>query len=228
MRFLPVRARRLLGPVRRLVGRPGLAPVSRVRGLRQIGWLESVKREEPVDAQGDPVPWFTYGAISFLDQVVPVSCNVLEIGGGNSSLWWRRRGNLVSVLEADTEWARQLRSRGMSDVMVLADVEDVLAHLENLEARQEGFGVVVVDGLEPRTTYLLAAARLVSEDGILVVDNSDRVAYREKLDELEGFHRFDFFGMGPQNSYAWATSVFSRSGLLPRGRQDGFVSAMKY
>ncbi len=116
----------------------------------------------------------------------------------------------------------------MPDVTVLSDSDMVLDHLESLLSKGRRFDVVVVDGVEPRTTYLLAASRLVSEDGVLVVDNSDRGAYRATLERLEGFNRLDFFGMGPQNQYAWATSVFSRSGFFPRGRPEDFNAAIDY
>ncbi len=220
--------RRLLRPALRGLQRAGLAPASQIRALRQIGWIESVRRDEPVDAQGEPLPWFTYSAISLLGQIVPTSSNVLEIGGGNSSLWWASRGNSVTVLEANADWADSLRSRGISDVTVLSDADMVLDHLESLLSKERHFDVVVVDGVEPRTTYLLTASRLVSEDGVLVVDNSDRGAYRATLERLEGFNRLDFFGMGPQNRYAWATSVFSRSGFFPRGRPEDFNAAIDY
>lgn len=59
----------------------GWIPARRIRALQQIGWVESVKHGRPIDAEHRPVPWFTYAAISFLDQVVPESANVLEIGG---------------------------------------------------------------------------------------------------------------------------------------------------
>jgi hypothetical protein len=220
--------RRLLRPALRRLQRAGLAPASQIRALHQIGWIESVRRNEPVDAEGEPLPWFAYGAISLLDQIVPTSSSVLEIGGGNSSLWWASRGNGVTVFEANADWAESLRSRGMSDVTVLSDADMVLDHVESLLSKGRRFDVVVVDGVEPRTTYLLTASRLVSEDGVLVVDNSDRVAYRAALEQVEGFSRLDFFGMGPHNRYAWATSVFSRSGFFPRGRPDGFHAAIDY
>lgn len=55
-------------------------------------------------------------------------------------------------------------------------------------------------------------AEHLSENGVIVWDNSDRMDYREGLAELEtlGFGRLSFFGLGPVNAYAFETSIFSR------------------
>jgi len=211
-----------------LLRRCGSVPASPVRALTQIGWLESVKRAEPIDAEGRPLPWFTYGAISFLDQIVPTKGFVLEIGGGNSSLWWKARGNHVSVLESNADWAKQLGGQGIDDVTIVSDASAVLLHMERLDKLGARFDAVVVDGVEPRTAYLLPAAQLLSTTGVLVFDNADRAEYRDALSEWSGFNRLDFFGLGPQNRYAWGTSVFSRSAFIPKGRVEEFDTAIDY
>ena len=214
--------------LRRRLWRSGLVPARRIKAFEQIGWTASVRQQVPVDSAGEPIPWFTYGAITFLDQVVSTTGSVLEIGGGHSTLWWEARGNLVTVLEADADWAQRLRTKARADITVLPDADEVLAHLAASARTGKSFDVVVVDGVDPRSTYLLAASHLVADGGILVVDNSDRVAYRESIESIQGFHRVDFFGMGPQNPYAWATSVFSRSAIIPRGRRETFSASIDY
>jgi hypothetical protein len=67
--------------IRKRLGRSGYLPVRNVRALDQIGWLESFKSNQPIDSAHQPVPWFTYAAISFLDQIVREEASVLEIGG---------------------------------------------------------------------------------------------------------------------------------------------------
>lgn len=208
--------------LRRRLFSDGWVPARRVRALHQIGWIESVKHGRPIDADARPVPWFTYSAISFLDQVVPDDTTVLEIGGGNSSLWWTARNCPVTVIEADQTWADELRAQGIHDIAVVASADGVRESLQALLISGRRFGVVVVDGIAPRDRYLNEAAQLVDDNGLLVFDNSDRLAYRSALGGLNGFHRFDFFGMGPQNGYAWATSVFARNGIIPAGRPETF------
>lgn len=74
------------------------------------------------------------------------------------------------------------------------------------------FDIIVVDGMaRVLTTWL--AARQLSENGIIVFDNSDRDEYADAYRFLEqsGFTRLDFFGLGPINSYEWCTSLFVRT-----------------
>ena len=58
------------------------------------------------------------------------------------------------------------------------------------------------------------AAEYVSEDGIIVLDNSDRWQYNDLQDYLihdAGFKRIDFHGLGPVNPYGWTTSLFFKN-----------------
>lgn len=94
------RIRTLKRALWRQLFRAGWVPASRVRALQQTGWLPSVREDAPVDSKKRPLPWLTYPAIDFLDQIVAPDERVLEIGG-NSSLWWANPGNDVTVIEAD-------------------------------------------------------------------------------------------------------------------------------
>ena len=132
------------------------------------------------------------------------------------------------VIEADEMWAERIRAGGVTDVTIAASAEVVRHVLAELGKAGARFGVVLVDGVEPRSEYLEDAARLVSEDGLLVVDNSDRERYGAALASLHDWHRFDFFGLGPQNAYAWATSIFSRQAVAPRGRRESFKRSIEY
>ena len=52
--------------------------------------------------------------------------------------------------------------------------------------------VVVVHEIEPRDHYLRELVVLVDDNGILVIDNSDLIAYRRVLDGLKGCRRLKF------------------------------------
>lgn len=148
--------------------------------------------------------------------------------GGNSSLWWLARNCRITVIEGDQVWVDELRGQGIRDIAVASSADEVRQALQTFRDSGRRFDVVVVDGIEPRNRYLREASALVGDDGILVFDNSNRSAYRPALEGLDGFYRFDFFGLGPQNTYAWATSVFSRQGIIPAGRPERFQRSIDY
>ncbi len=95
---------------------------------------------------------------------------------------------------------------------------------------RKSFDVIVVDGMA-RSLCLYIAAEYVSDDGIIILDNSDRWQYNDLQHYLiddKGFKRVDFQGLGPLNPHGWTTSFFFRSaGFLleaparrPRGAGD--------
>ena len=63
-----------------------------------MGWIRSATARRPVDVDGQPIPWMTYGLIRFLDKRLPASIDVFEYGAGNSTLWWSQRARSVVCL----------------------------------------------------------------------------------------------------------------------------------
>jgi len=87
----------------------------RYRTLMNIGWnyLDPLGyfNEIPSDAAGNPLPWFSYSAISFLESIVQKRWKVFEYGSGYSTVFWNTKcGRTVSV-EHDEYWFNILRRR---------------------------------------------------------------------------------------------------------------------
>jgi hypothetical protein len=57
---------------------------------------------------GEPLPWYTYPAIDFLTQRNFGDRDILEFGGGQSTLWWSRHARSVLTIEEDAEWYERL------------------------------------------------------------------------------------------------------------------------
>ncbi len=75
--------------------------------LTPSGWERSLQEQRPVRADGRALPWFTYGAIEFLDRVVDGGMRVFEYGAGYSTLWWQRAA-LVHSVDHDPDWVQEL------------------------------------------------------------------------------------------------------------------------
>lgn len=73
------------------------------------GWARSMAEQVPVRADGRPLPWFTYGAIEFLERVARHTDRVFEYGAGYSTLWWQDRVRSVTSVEHDGEWIERIR-----------------------------------------------------------------------------------------------------------------------
>jgi len=77
--------------------------------LQPVGWLQSKVEQAPVGGDGQPLPWFTYGAIELLQQVVRPDDRVFEFGAGYSTLWWQKNVAEVYSVEHDGQWCERLR-----------------------------------------------------------------------------------------------------------------------
>jgi len=56
--------------------------------LGQLGWLH-VDFDDLLLSGEEPIPWFSYGAIDYLNQTISPNSSVLELGGGLLAIGWR-------------------------------------------------------------------------------------------------------------------------------------------
>ena len=72
--------------------------------LKDSGWIESFKYQEPLSADGNPLPWITLPCLDFIGSRLNKNMSVFEFGAGNSTFYFAKRvGNVVSV-EHNQEW----------------------------------------------------------------------------------------------------------------------------
>ena len=56
-----------------------------------FGQYRTMRRWECLDAGQSPIPWYTYPAIEFLNQIDFSVKSVFEFGSGNSTRYWAKR-----------------------------------------------------------------------------------------------------------------------------------------
>jgi len=180
--------------------------------LRPSGWLESSRQNVPVNRDGEPLPWYTYPAISFLEPRLQSDMAVFEYGAGNSTLWWAERVAHVSAVESDPVWIALLGPRLPKNADVQFERADGIGYPRAALERGRRFDIVVIDG-EGRSACAFACLPALKEDGIVIWDNadwSDRWADGMAHLTANGFRRIDFHGLGPLVWRPWTTSVFYR------------------
>ena len=160
-------------------------------------------------ADGAPLPWYTYPAIDFLAPRRFDGCNVLEFGGGQSTLWWAQRAAFVMTIEEDEGWARRLRARVSANV----DLRHVPIAPDSLEriralisaAPTQKFDVVVIDG-HLRQELVELAFDCLAPRGALLFDNSEGYGFYEET-RARSCRRIDFFGFAQGVSLRHCTSL---------------------
>lgn len=179
------------------------------------GGKESYSRKLPFDSNSNPLPWYTYPAIEYLQQFEFSECSVFEYGSGNGSRFWSKRAQSVISIESDPEWYQS----GIQDLLpnqkLLLKI-DKDEYVTSIHLGDKPFDLVIIDGMY---RYACAVESLVKvkDGGIILLDNSDWYPATAKFIRDSGFIQIDFIGAGPVNSYAWCTSIFIKNIMnIPR------------
>jgi hypothetical protein len=172
----------------------------------EYGHQKSVHLGKPVDASLNPIPWYTYPAIEYLKQFDFVDKHIFEYGSGNSSIFWSLLAKSVTSVEIDPEWFETI-SKSKSKNLSIHLKEEQFEYVDFIENANKLYDVIVIDGAY-RYDCAKAAIKCISDDGLIILDNSER--YPKLCSELRNHDllQVDFFGLGPINYYTWTTSLF--------------------
>jgi len=179
----------------------------------ETGHFRSSLLSMAVDRRGNPIPWYAYPAIDHLESLDFSDCSVLEIGAGQSTLWWAARSREVLSLEADQSWFERLQGRMPSNAILRQVSIDLSVLPPELSGRE--FDIVVVDGCD-RFVASGLAVRVLKPGGAVIVDNAEGYWGPEgtypimDLFRSEGFQRVDFYGYSPGVIGRQCTSIFFR------------------
>ncbi len=170
--------------------------------LKESGWNKSVIKMMPVDAAGNPIPWFTISAIEFLKDRLTKELSVFEYGSGNSTIWLSGKiKNIVSV-EHDEKWFENVKYlfRALNN-----------NYVESISETSDLYDVIIIDGRNRVECSKLAPQKL-TPTGVIIWDNSERLQYQEGISDLLclGFKKIDFYGLLPCYGQSNTTTLLYR------------------
>ena len=172
------------------------------------GQLRTFESHRPMDAEGRPLPWFTYPAIEYLKRIDVAGWRVFEYGSGQSTLYWAGRGASVTSVEHNAAWFQEMKQQAPANATVLHRTERD-AYANAIAGRGSAFDIIVVDGVW-RDTCADICIPFLAGGGVLILDNSDWYWETAARIRENGFLEVSFSGFGPVNDYTWTTSVFFR------------------
>jgi hypothetical protein len=168
----------------------------------------TITEKQPMWADGAPIPWMTYPAICWLDQMDFSDKQVFEYGCGASTLYWARRSKRVFSVEHDQAWCE--RTRGLAPSNAEVAFASGMDYVRTV-ARNAPHDVIVVDG-RWRAECVMASHGFLAHNGMIILDNAERYPVLTDFYRQRDFIQVDMVGYGPQNTYIWCTSFFlSRS-----------------
>jgi hypothetical protein len=154
-----------------------------------------------------------YHVIQFLEDRLTKDLSLFEYGSGNSTCFYASLVKNVISLEEDEEWYAYVKETMPSNVkLLLFDAGDQGIYCECAGQQDHKFDVIVVDGSE-RVACLKQAPAALTDQGVIILDDSDYGPHIEGIDYLlgQGFRKLDFEGLKPNSVRAYRTTVFYRS-----------------
>lgn len=173
------------------------------------GLFRSMFKGIPFDKNGGPIPWFTYPAIEYLKQFDFSKKKVFEYGSGNSSIFWANRAMHVTAVESNKQWYEHVSRMSCHNLRLILE-SDKERYVTSIGRYQDTFDLIVIDG-QWRNACADICINYLTEDGMIVIDNSDRQYYCCAKLRKNGFFQIDFSGFSPVNGYTSTTSIFIRA-----------------
>lgn len=174
-----------------------------------MGWFGTRAARRALDAQGQPIPWFTYPAIALLEPRIDRGWRVLEFGSGMGTLWWSARVAEHVAIEHHAGWADMIAAQSRATVHRV-DGATPAAYIAPTRG-QDHFDVIIVDGIH-RNECLVAAPALLAADGIVILDDAQRPEYTPGIDALraQGFRVLPLHGPQPVSKHPGCTAILYR------------------
>lgn len=185
----------------------------------EYGFKKSFEKSDSIDADGNPIPWMTYSAIYYLNQLDLTQTRIFEWGSGNSSLYFSSLCKELHSIESNPDWYNHIKSQQRKNSTL--SLKNDSSYAECIHSFKGLFDIISIDGdIFRRLECAFHAIQKLKPGGIIVLDNSDWLQNTcDYLREL-GFNQIDFSGAGPINNYTWCTSIFFRGDIaIPSQKQ---------
>ena len=181
--------------------------------LLKAGWFRSFHTGKVVDRNGNPIPWWTYSFIDFIEERLSKSFNVLEFGAGASTIWLNERVNEVISVENDPFWADKMQKKSLSKSRIFYLRNSGEIHNQSYILGKE-YDIIIIDNQGNRMDCAVSSLPLLKPEGVVIWDNTEGADWPEikKFFIQKGFSEISFSGMTPQILSYNRTTIFYRPG----------------
>ncbi|RZK66259.1 MAG: FkbM family methyltransferase, partial [Pedobacter sp.] len=159
---------------------------------------------------GNAIPWVTYSFIDFIKDRINKNHDIFEFGSGNSTIFYAKLAGSVYSVEHDKDWFERSSKINLPNVkMIQCDLVPGGEYCKSAAPTGKKFHVIIVDGRD-RVNCCKQAVESLTENGVIVLDDSERSEYAEAHVYLraKGFKYLPFSGMAPGVIISKYTSVF--------------------
>jgi precorrin-6B methylase 2 len=152
----------------------------------------------------------SYSFIDFIKERINKTQHIFEYGSGSSTIFYAERAGSVTSVEHDKGWFDKVKNTSPANAeMIFCQLEKDGEYAKKATLLEKKFDVIIVDGRD-RVNCCKYSVDALSENGVLVLDDSEREVYHPArvLLKAQGFKEISFSGISPGLFYEKATSVF--------------------
>jgi predicted O-methyltransferase YrrM len=183
---------------------------------RDLGLDASARARKGVLGDGQPIPLMSYAFIEYVMSLDLSGLVVLEIGGGNSTMFWARRAKSVLTFEHNRDWYDDVKGQIPSNVdLQFINQGDYALRVRALDA---SFDLIVIDCGANRYECAKAADGKLAAGGMVVLDNSDWYPNTAAALRAQDLIQIDFPDFRPDHWYRSCTSIFIHPEFRPKPR----------
>lgn len=157
-------------------------------------WILPMELEEFFyDENGDINPWWGESVIEIVKNHLNKSLTVFEWGSGNSTMFWAKYVKEVVSTEHDRQWYNRMNNIVPDNVSLnYYELEYGGEYCKAILNENKLFDIILVDGRD-RVRCIKNAVKRLKENGVLILDNSEREKYREGKEFLreQGFKKLE-------------------------------------
>ena len=183
--------------------------------INKTGYIKSLREGIPIDKNGKPTLWMNYSIIDFLTGRLNNNIKAFEWGSGYSTIFFAKYIKEITTIENNLEWYNNLQKmfEEVSNIE-LHHVPYGQGYVDKIDDLSEDvkYGLIIVDGFF-RVDCAKKAIEYLSEDGVLLLDDSNRERYKDIFTYYNnnGFKELTFSGLKPSNIQLNTTTIFYRS-----------------
>ncbi len=175
----------------------------------EYGFLESSKKNIPVNDKDEIIPMYTYPCYEWLNSIDWTDSKVFEYGTGYSTTWWQNKNVAYHAVENNKQWYDMIK-----DNTNIKYESNYNKYIESIYEYDFKFDVIVIDGVV-RFDCIKPALEKIKDDGIIIFDNSDwHKDSKEKLDKSDlipiHFHGFKPLHVDSETTSCYVNRKFSK------------------
>ncbi len=181
--------------------------------LHTSGWIESLRRGYPCDAEGLEIPWMNYPVVNILKERLNKDLSLFEFGSGYSTLFYAKLVRDVTSVEYNKDWYDFMNEKAIDNVSLLYREKDIDgSYCRTIHEAEREYDVVVVDGRD-RVNCVKQSIDKLSSKGVVLLDDSSRDRYQEGIEyaKHKGFRALDIEGLKPSGYGIDRTTLLYRN-----------------